>query len=258
MPTARTQTHALRYAVDGPHDAPVLLLSGSLGSRLELWDRVLPHLVADRRVVRYDTRGHGHSTTPPGDWTIADLAGDVAVVLDELEVDRADVAGISLGGQTALAFALLHPDRTNRLVVANSGARLGTVESWTERAETVRTRGLEAIADAVIGGWLTPAFASAHPEVRAELRADFLANDPAGYAACCMALAHADLRGRLGEVAAPTLAIASPDDHGTAPDVLRVIADGVPGASYAEVPGAHLTCVESPAEFAAAVLRHLA
>lgn len=257
MPTVRTHHHSLHYAVDGPHGAPVLLLSGSLGSRLELWDRVLPHLTRDHRVVRYDTRGHGRSSTPPGEWTIQDLAGDIAMILDELEVERADVAGISLGGHTALAFALLHPDRVNRLVVANTAARLGSEESWTDRAETVRTRGLAAIADTVIDGWLTPAYATAHPEVRAELRTNFLANDPAGYAACCMVLAHSDLRDRLADVGAPTLVIASPGDRGTTPAVLRAIADGVPGAAYAEVPGAHLTCVESPADFAAEVLRHL-
>lgn len=257
MAAVRTHAHTINYAVDGPADTPTLLLSGSLGSHLSLWDRALPHLTATRRVVRYDLRGHGGSSTPPGEWTIQDLAGDIAALLDHLGVERADVGGISLGGHTALAFALHHPDRTNRLVVADTGARLGSLESWSERAATVRDAGLEAIVDQVVDGWLTPRYAAAHPEVRAELRANFLRNDPAGYAACSMALAHSDLRQRLREITAPTLAIGGAEDRTTTPAVVRAIADGVPGAAYAEVPGAHLTCVESPAQFAAAVLRHL-
>lgn len=258
MPTVHARTHDLYVTVDGPTDAPVLLLSGSLGSRLEMWDRLLPYLTPTRRVVRYDLRGHGRSTTPPGDWTVTDLADDIAAILDHLQIERADVAGISLGGQTALAFALRHPDRLDRLVVANTGARIGSVESWTDRATTVREQGLEAIADTVIDGWLTPPFATAHPEIRAALRESFLAADPEGYAACCLSLAHTDLRPQLAEIAAPTLVIASPGDKGTTTEVLRVIADGVPHATYAEVPGAHLTAVESPDEFAASVLAHLA
>ncbi|MGM0386726.1 MAG: 3-oxoadipate enol-lactonase [Actinomycetota bacterium] len=257
MATVHTPTHDLYFTVDGPQEAPVLVLSGSLGSRLEMWDRVLPHLTPARRVVRYDLRGHSRSTTPPGEYSVTDLAEDIAVILDHLEIERADLAGISLGGQTALAFALHHPDRLDRLVVANTGARIGSVETWTERATTVRDQGLEAIADKVIDGWLTPPFAVAHPEIRAGLRESFLATDPEGYAACCMSLAHTDLRPRLAEITAPTLVIASPGDKGTTTEVLRVIADGVPNTTYVEVPGAHLTAVESPGEFAGAVLAHL-
>lgn len=256
MPRLQTSTGSIHYAVDGQAGDPVLLLSGSLGSNLTLWDRVLPLLLPARTVVRYDLRGHGHSATPVGEWTTADLVADMAALLDELGVERADIGGISLGGQASLAFALRHPERTGALIVADSAPRLGSVESWTERAALVAASGLAAIADQVIDGWLTPAHAAAHPQVRAELRAAFLRNDPAGYAGCCLVLAHSDLRPHLGAVRAPTLVLSGSADRTTPPEVGRALADAVGGA-FTELPGAHLTCVESPAEFAAAVLGHL-
>lgn len=248
----------LNVVLDGPENAPAVVLSNSIGTNVELWAPIVSQLAHSHRVIRYDSRGHGGSSVPEGEYSISDLALDVADVLDILEIERASFVGISIGGQTGLAFALEHPDRLDSLVVANTGAKIGTAESWAQRASTVRADGLEAIVTAVTGGWLTPDYAAAHPETLDAMRAWFLSNDPEGYARTCSALAHADFRERLTEITAPTLVISGHDDVPTPPSLTSQIADGVPGARSVIIPGAHLSVQESPGAFAEAVLDHLA
>lgn len=247
----------LHYEVDGPADAPTVVLSNSIGTNVALWEPIVPQLAERFRVVRYDSRGHGRSSTPAGDYTMADLAGDIVAILDELGVARAHVVGLSVGGQTGLTFALNHPDRLDRLVVSNTGAKIGTEQSWGDRAAKVRAEGLASIVDPVTAGWLTPGHAAAHPEQLSTMKGWFLGNDPEGYAGTCIALGHTDLGERLRDIAAPTLVIAATDDVPTPPTLTFEIADGIPGASRVEIPGAHLSVQEAPAAYAEAVLAHL-
>lgn len=260
MPTVDLpQGHQLWFCTDGPADGPAVVLSNSIGTNVALWDPIVAPLVAAGfLVVRYDTRGHGQSSTPPGPYSVTDLADDVVRVLDALCIPRAHVGGISLGGMTALMVALRHPQRVRALVAANTGAKIGTWESWSARAAVVQDSGLEAIEDAVIAGWLTSRYAAVHPEVVVRMHQWFRGNDPAGYAACCAALGTADLRPDLPSITAPTLVIAGYDDVPTPPALTSQIAAAIPGATYREIPGAHLSVQESPREFAAAVLAHLA
>ena len=123
----------ISYAVDGDPAAPALLLINSIGSTREMWARQLPAFSTRHRVIRYDARGHGESSVPVGPYTIEQLGLDALAILDDVGVDAADVCGISLGGMTAQWLGLNAPDRVNSLVLANTAARIGTVESWTER-----------------------------------------------------------------------------------------------------------------------------
>lgn len=258
MPHATTSADlTLHYVIDGPDAAPVVVLSNSIGTNVDLWAPIVPRLAEKFRVVRYDSRGHGGSTTPAGDYTMSQLAGDIAAILDDLAVERAHVVGLSVGGQTALTFALEHPERLDRLVVSNTGAKIGTEQSWADRAAKVRGEGLEAIVDAVTAGWLTPSHAAENPEQLATLKEWFLGNDPEGYAATCIALGHTDLNDRLGEISAPTLVIGTTGDVPTPPALTFAIADGIPGATRVEIPGAHLSVQEAPEAYAEAVLAHL-
>lgn len=243
--------------VDGPVDTPVVVLSNSIGTNTALWDPIVAPLAEAHRVVRYDSRGHGGSSTPAGEYTMSQLAGDIVTILDDLGIERAHVVGLSVGGQTALTFALEHPDRLDRLVVSNTGAKIGTEQSWADRAAKVRAEGLEAIVDPVTAGWLTPDHAAAHPEQLATMKRWFLANDPEGYAATCHALGQTDLNPRLGEITAKTLVISATGDIPTPPSLTFEIADGIPGASRVEIPGAHLSVQEAPQQYADAVLAHL-
>src|SRR5438093_8175646 len=144
---------ALHHLVEGPDGAPVLLLSNSLGTTLEMWDSQMPVLAAHFRVVRYDARGHGRSPMTPGPYTIDDLGRDALGLLDHLGVASANFCGLSLGGMVGLWLASHAPERIDRLVVACSSACLGPSSAWAERATAVRSGGMVAVSEPVLARW---------------------------------------------------------------------------------------------------------
>jgi 3-oxoadipate enol-lactonase len=240
-------------------DAPTVLLLGSVGSTLEMWRPQLPALTAAYRVVRADTRGHGHSPVPPGPYEIDDLVDDALAVLDDLGVARAHVVGLSLGGMTALRLAAREPGRVVRLAVLCTSALLGPAQMWADRAAAVRAGGMAAIADAAVARWVTAPFGAAHPDTVAWLRSMLCSQPVEGYAECCGAIERMDLRADLASIAAPLLAIAGADDPTTPPDHLAAIADGVlDGRLLVIDEAAHLANVQQPAAVNSAVLAHLA
>ncbi|MBV9194721.1 MAG: 3-oxoadipate enol-lactonase [Solirubrobacterales bacterium] len=238
---------ALHHELSGPADAPVLVLSGSLGTDLSMWDPQAQALSARFRLLRYDQRGHGRSPVPRGPYSIAELGQDLLALLDRLEIDRALICGLSIGGMTGMWVAAHAPERVQRLVLLCTSALLGPAEMWRERAETVRTSGVEAIADAGLERWFTEGFRRRSPEIVARLRAALVATPPEGYASCCEAIAAMDLRGDLASIATPTLVVSGADDPATPPEHGRRIADAVAGARFEVIgPAAHLASVEQP------------
>jgi len=237
----------LHYTVDGPADAPVLVLGPSLGTTTELWSPQMSALAEGFRVVRYDHRGHGRSPVPPGPYAIADLGRDVLALLDHLEVPRAYLGGVSLGGMVAMWVAAHAPERVDRLALMCTAARLGPAEMWTQRAASVRAEGIAAIADAVLARWVPPEFGQRNPEIMADLR-DMLTGTPAeGYAACCTAIETMDLEPDLRRITASTLVIAGLSDEATPPSHAQRIAELIPGARLVLVAGAaHLANVSRP------------
>jgi 3-oxoadipate enol-lactonase len=245
------------YVQDGPADAPVLVLSNSLGSNADMWALQIPALARHFRVLRYDTRGHGKSSTPEGPYQVAQLAGDVAGLLDHLGIERAHFCGLSMGGPTGLTLALDHPGRVDKLVLCNTAARIGQPEAWQTRIEAVGKNGLESMAAGLVERWLTPQFRAAqagHSQVLADM---LRRTSDAGYVANCAAVRDADLRGRLGEVAARTLVIAGTHDVAATPQDGRDLAGAIPGARYVELAAAHLSNWERPAEFNRALVDFL-
>ncbi|HEY6798473.1 MAG TPA: 3-oxoadipate enol-lactonase [Kineosporiaceae bacterium] len=250
---------SLGYRVDGPRDAPVLVLGSSVGTDLRMWEPQLPALARHFRVVRYDHRGHGASEVPAGPYSIADLAGDVLALLDHLGVPRAHLGGLSLGGMVAMWLAAHAPARVDRVAVFCTSAHLPPAQGWLDRAAAVRAGGTAAVADAVTARWFTAAFAGAHPDVLAAHRAMLVSQPADGYAACCEAIAGMDLRGALPGVRAPTLVVAARDDPATPEPHARVIAERIGAAARVElVDGAHLATVESPQACTELIVKHLA
>ncbi|MFD0747810.1 3-oxoadipate enol-lactonase [Phytohabitans flavus] len=198
--------------VDGPPDAPVLVLANSLGTTVDMWEPQLPALAERYRVVRFDTRGHGRSAVPPGPYTIGDLGSDVLALLDGLGVARAHFCGLSLGGMVGMWLAAHAPERIDRLVLCCTSARPDAPESWAHRAATVRAEGTGAIADLVVSRWLTPEYASRQPGLVARLRAMLAATPTEGYASCCGAIETLDLTSALPRIGAPTLVLHGADD----------------------------------------------
>ena len=180
------------YSVEGPDKAPALLLINSIGATRRMWDPQRPALSRHLRVVSYDARGHGASSVPQGDYTLADLARDALAVLDDAGIARAHVCGISLGGLTAMWLGLHAPARVGHLVLANTAARIGTAASWAERMAIVREGGMSAVADIAMPRWLSDRFRHAHPDTTLSLRAMIESCPVPGYLGCCAALRDAD------------------------------------------------------------------
>jgi 3-oxoadipate enol-lactonase / 4-carboxymuconolactone decarboxylase len=207
----------LNYRIEGPAAAPALLLSHSIGADLSLWEPILPELLKHFRVIRYDLRGHGESPVPAGPYEMADLGADALALLDRLGVQRACVAGTSLGGMVGLWLAVNAPERVERLAVLCSSARLGPAEMWRERAATVRAQGTGAVAQGSVSRWLTPEFARQQPALVARYEAMVLATPAEGYAACCEAISRWDIVESLALVKCPTWILCGADDPSTPP-----------------------------------------
>jgi 3-oxoadipate enol-lactonase len=216
--------------------------------------------LADRyRVIRFDLRGHGGSPVVPGPFAVADLADDVRRLVDGLGVDRFAYAGVSLGGAIGLQLAVDLSDRVDRLIVLAAAAQFPDPPSWKARADRVREEGTEFLVPSRIGAWVTPAFAESHPEETARLLAMLRATPREGYASCCETLTDFDVRDRLAEITAATLVLAGADDPATPPDVVRALADGIPGARFDVVPQAsHLVSAEQPEAVTAEIRRFMA
>jgi 3-oxoadipate enol-lactonase len=247
---------AVRYWVAGPEDAPVVVLSNSLGATRGMWDPQVPGLAERFRVVTYDTRGHGDSPAPAGPYTLDDLTDDLLALLDEVGAERAHVAGLSLGGMTALRLAAREPGRVDRLAVLCTSAKPDP-QPFLDRAAVVRSGGTAPLAPAIAGRWLTPAYAAEHPDLVATLEAMIAGADDGGYAACCEVVAAVDLREDLGRISAATLVISGWDDLALPPEHQRLIADSIPGAELVTVsPGAHLANLEQPLQVTGLLLGH--
>ena len=246
----------LSYTFDGPPGAPVLVLSASLGTDRTMWDPQVEALSGRMRLLRYDMRGHGSSPVPPAPYSMADLGGDLLALLDRLEIERASLCGVSIGGMIGMWLGAHAPERVERLVLCCTTPYMGPPDAWHERAATVRARGVGAIADAILGRWFTPEYAEAHPALISQMR-DLLSSTPReGYAGCCEALAGMDLRPDLASIQAPTLVLAGEEDPSIPLGDARLLADRIPGAQLSVVPhAAHLASVERAELVSTMILR---
>jgi 3-oxoadipate enol-lactonase len=251
-------TSRLHANVDGPTDAPVLVLGSSLGTTGAMWQPQLAALTEHFRVVRYDHLGHGDSDVPDGPYTIAELGTAVLRLLDDLRVRRASYAGLSLGGMVGMWLAANAPDRIDRMVLLCTSAGLGPEQGWRDRAAATRAGGVEAVADTVVARWFTKGFAATRPSEVAEYRSMLTATLAEGYAGCCEAIAAMDQRADLARIAAPTLVIAAANDPAIPIEHARVLVDGIPGAGLRVVgDAAHLASVEQPERITRLLLDHL-
>ena len=254
MPLITVNDVDLYYELTGPEGAPVVAFSNSIGTTLEMWDAQVEALSQHYRCLRYDTRGHGRSSVVERSASIHDLAGDLAGLLDALDIPKAHVVGLSLGGMTAQAFALSNPDRLLSLTLVATAAYLPPAEAWEQRAETVCREGMAAIVDAVIPRWFTPPFTETSPEKVAPVRDRFLEIDPRGYAVCCRVIRDMDLRQDIRSITAPTLIIAGAEDPATPVAMMEDIRARIADSELVVLPrAAHLLAIEQ----AERVNRHL-
>ena len=253
MPFAVREAVRLYWKLDGAPDLPVLVLLNSIGTDMALWDTSVPHLLPAFRLLRIDTRGHGASDAPAGDYTLAMLADDVVAVMDAAGVTQAAIAGVSLGGMIAMELALRHPARVTALALICTSATMDAA-AWQARIAKVRTEGTVAIADLAMGRFLSPKFAETHVGATQSVRAALIAMADDGYAGCGAAIRDMAVIERLPGIAVPTLVVAGDRDtstpfagHG------EHIAAAIPGATIVHLDAAHLAPIETPAALAATV-----
>jgi len=268
LPTLDVRHENINCRVDGRADAPVLVLSNSLGTDLAMWEPQLPALTERFRVLRYDQRGHGASmVTPaardssslaPGAYSLETLGRDVLTLLDALKIKRAHFCGLSMGGATGMWLAANAPERVDRLVLANTAPKFSTPDAWNTRIDAVRKGGVEAIADAVLERWFTSGFRARAPETTARMRKMMVATPIEGYIGCCAAIRDTDLRDALPRIAAPTLVVVGRHDPANPPAEGRAFAARVPGARVVELDAAHISNVEAPEQFTAELVGFLA
>lgn len=248
--TARDGT-GIAYAVTpaARAGAPRVALVHSLALDQSFWNGVVAAIGGEMEVLALDCRGHGASDRAPGPYTVEQMADDLADVLDHAGWADAMIAGCSMGGCVALAFAARHPVRTTALVAMDTTAWYGpdAPEAWARRADRAREGGMAALLPFQHERWLSPAFRADHPEVEAAADAVFLRNDIACYAATCQMLGAADLREAIGAITAPTTVLVGSDDTATPPAMAEEIVRRIPGAHLRLLEGArHLTPLECP------------
>lgn len=257
MPFVDTGKGRLHYQIDGADDAPVLVLSNSLGTTLDMWLPQLPAFTEKYRVLRYDTRGHGQSEVTPGPYSIAQLGSDVIALLDHLKLPRVHFCGLSMGGMTGMWLAINHPTRIDRLVLCNTSAAIGVPEMWNARIAQVRQGGMNSIIDTVLERWFTADFLAHAPAQVVRVRGMLAATSVEGYVANCAAVRDMDQRAELGRIATPTLVIGGRHDKSTPPEHGELIAKSIPGARYVELNAAHLSNWEVAQAFTQQVINFL-
>lgn len=240
----------LHYRIDGPEDGPPVVFANSLGTDMRLWDPILPLLPEGLRIIRFDKRGHGLSSCPPGPYSMGALITDTEQLLDHVGVRDCVFVGLSIGGMIAQGLAVKRLDMIRALVLSNTAAKIGTPDMWAERIEGVRRGGIEALADAVMERWFGTEFL-ATPEL--ELWRNMLTRqEDEGYIGCSAAISGTDFYTTTATLRLPTLGISGSEDGSTPPDLVRETTELIPGSQCHVIRKAgHLPCVEKPEEYAA-------
>nr|WP_269137797.1 3-oxoadipate enol-lactonase [Pseudomonas sp. MMS21 TM103] len=250
----------MNYQLEGPADAPVLLLSNSLGTDLGMWDTQMPAFTAHFRVLRYDTRGHGQSQVSAGFYSIEQLGRDVLALLDHLDIPRVHFCGLSMGGLIGQWLGIHAGERLDKLVLCNTAARIANDEVWNSRIDTVLQGGQRAMSDlrdASIARWFTPGFAALQAAQANRITAMLAATSAQGYAGNCAAVRDADFREQLGAIKQSTLIVCGTADAVTTPEHGRFMQQHIAGAQLVELPAAHLSNVEADDAFTRAVVDFL-
>jgi 3-oxoadipate enol-lactonase len=244
----------IAYDLIGAESAPVVCKTHSLASDSGMWAEQVPALLsAGYRVLRIDMRGHGGSGPVAGDYTMSQLASDVAAVLDSLSIPKAHFIGLSIGGMLGQAFAIEHGNRLLSAMWCDTlpASPAGAAEVWRERMKTVRDAGsLAPLADVTVERWLTDAVKARNPGRWKQIRDTVVGTSAAGYLGCSAAIQSFDFVPKLPSVRLPVLVVCGADDAGTPPSENRRLAELVADGRYEQIAAArHFPNVEHPETF---------
>jgi len=257
MAFAQLPDGQIHYEWSGPAQAPILVFSNSLGTTYRMWDDQVDSFAQHFRVLRYDTRGHGESSITPGPYTIEQLGWDLVRTLDALGLQRVYFCGLSMGGMTGMFLGSKTPQRFHKIVLCNTAAKIGTLETWNSRIEAVQKGGMKSVASTVIERWFTPEYRRSHPVETAAALQMLENTNPEGYIANCAAVRNFDHRQTLGEIKVPALIVSGTHDPVTPPVEGQFLAKRIPAAEYTELRASHLSNIEARDEFNRQVLKFL-
>lgn len=258
MPVTVREGVRLYWKVEGNADAPALVLLNSIGTGMALWEDAVPRLGRHFQLLRIDTRGHGGSDAPPGDYSLDQLARDAAAIMDDAGISSAAIAGVSLGGMIAMQLGINAPRRVEALALICTSARMDRA-SWAARVDLVRDHGTAAIADMAVGRFLSPGLAALRPEIADALRNGVAAQALDGYAGAAAAIRDMDLADRLTTIAAPTLIVTATHDISTPLDGHGdLLLARIAGSRHVALDSAHLPPIEAPDALADALIAFLA
>ena len=258
MPFATVDNIRLFYRLEGKADRPLLILSHSIGTDQGMWAPQMEDLLPHFQVLRYDTRGHGASDAPAGEYSIERLGRDLIGLADELKISKFALCGLSLGGAIGQWLAINAPDRLSALVLANTSPHFVPRANWEARIRTVSEKGMAGIVDTAMQRFFSSENVARNDTYANGVRSVLLGTNPVGYLGCCAVLRDFDGMQSLGNIRVPTLVIAGNRDvstpwegHG------EILAKEIPDAQVLRLDAAHLSNVECPRSFAAALLDFL-
>lgn len=248
-----------RIRMDGPEAGTPLMMSNSLGASLEMWDAQVAEFAQTRRVIRYDVRGHGESSCPPGPYALGVLAQDALRILDALHIHKTDWIGCSMGGMVGMWLLTHNRERLGRAVLGNTAAFMGPpATDWNARIRMAHAQGMAPIAEAMKLRWFTRRFNDANPAEVTRITDQVRAASPVGYAGCCAAIRDMDQREAIRSITNPVLVLIGAEDPATSPEMGEIMVRNIPGAQKAVVPAAHISNCEVPEAYNAAVGAFLA
>lgn len=253
--TINANKDVLHYQwVDGKNEEAIVLIN-SLGTHLQIWSGVVAKLQRHFNVLLFDKRGHGLSSTREGEVRIDDYADDVVHLLDVLGIRKIHVVGLSIGGLITYSLASRYPDRVDRLIFSNTGAKIGTAESWNERIEKIKQDGLGAMAQPIVDRWLSSDFKKKCPEVYHGMITMLQRNADLGYIQACEAIREADYSPILNKINHPVLFMGGSEDIGATADFVQQQAANLNTDHVTIIDGAgHLPCIEKPEQVAELIL----
>lgn len=248
----------IAYRFDGPTDKPVLVLSNSIATTLNMWDGQIQDLSQHFRVLRYDMRGHGASDVPAGAYSLDRLGRDVIEMLDALDINQVHFCGLSLGGFVGQWLGVYTPERIDRLILSNTSSYLGPAEQWDRLITSVlQSEDMSAIATMFLNNWFPRYMLEEKNPVIEPFRATLLAMQPQGLAGCYAVVRDTDLRRTIALIPNPTLVIGGQYDTVTLPSHSELIAATIPGSKLVMLPAVHLSNIEYPDDFLNAVFDFL-
>jgi 3-oxoadipate enol-lactonase len=257
MPTIQSNGCPINVVVEGPENAPVLMLSNSLGTTHAMWQPQLDAFKQHFKVVRFDRRGHGGSGAPKGPYTMEGLARDALAVLDGLGLKKVNWCGLSMGGMEGMWLGANAPERFERMVLCNTSAQFPDRKIWDDRLRFARENGLAAMVGANMERWFTKGFREREPKSIAWITEMFLTTPLEGYIGCGEAVRDMDHRALLPSIKVPTLVIAGRHDPATTLQAGEYLRDHIPGVAFTVLEAAHISNVEQPVAFSNAVLEFL-